>query len=220
MIRRIVSIFFVLLIATPVWSQAKGELRGGEAGAFEYYVLALSWSPSFCHDIGEKRGLEQCRPGAKNDFVVHGLWPQNRVGYPTECQTEQKELPKSSFEAAVTVFPDLKLAEHEWQRHGSCTARTPEGYLSDTAMARKKVVIPEIFRRATSEASYSPSEIEKAFLTSNPGLEGDMINVGCSRGELQEVRICFSKALDGFRHCPELQNEACRAKNIRVLAEP
>jgi ribonuclease T2 len=219
MIRRILCIFYVWLIATPVWADALGEIRGAEPGAFEYYVLALSWSPSYCHDIGDKNGSDQCRAGINNNFVIHGLWPQNVNNYPTECTSSEQDLPKTSFETATTVFPDLKLAEHEWRRHGTCTARKPLDYLADTMTARQKIVIPTVFQHVTVEGSYSPNEIENAFLKANPGLEPSMMSVACSRGELQEVRICFTKTLDGFRACPELKSGNCRAKMVRIPPE-
>src|SRR5580692_7150493 len=50
----------------------------GQPGAFDYYVLALSWSPEFCHSHPTK---PECVWG-KFGFVVHGLWPQYANGYP------------------------------------------------------------------------------------------------------------------------------------------
>lgn len=55
----------------------------GQPGAFDYYVLALSWSPEFCHSHPTK---PECVSG-KFGFVVHGLWPQYANGYPENCST-------------------------------------------------------------------------------------------------------------------------------------
>ena len=64
--------------------------RGGTPGDFDFYVLALSWSPGFCELDGDRsRNREQCGEGAGLRFVVHGLWPQNERGYPTECGAER-----------------------------------------------------------------------------------------------------------------------------------
>src|SRR5262245_819748 len=56
----------------------------GQAGVFDYYLLALSWSPTYC---AERRGTaydQQCdvRQGRPYAFVLHGLWPQNERGWP------------------------------------------------------------------------------------------------------------------------------------------
>src|SRR3954464_7133107 len=75
------------------------DVRQNEVGKFDFYVLALSWSPSFCDAAGERAGQagerggrpggragpqQQCgeRPYA---FVVHGLWPQYETGFPEYC---------------------------------------------------------------------------------------------------------------------------------------
>ncbi|NBQ38398.1 MAG: ribonuclease T [Alphaproteobacteria bacterium] len=176
MIRRLLCILYVILIATPVWAQAKGEQKGAIPGRFDFYVLALSWSPTYCANGGDKRSTDQCHIGAMNDFVVHGLWPQFESGYPTECPSDEKALPKTTLEAASHIFPDIRLADHEWKRHGSCTARAPAEYLADIATARQHI-----------------------------------------EAELQEVRICFTKDLKGFRACPELEGGSCRAASVKVL---
>ena len=56
--------------------------RADLPGRFDYYVLALSWSPQYCAGPGA-RGDPQCaRPYG---FVVHGLWPQHERGWPEDC---------------------------------------------------------------------------------------------------------------------------------------
>ena len=217
MIRRLLCILYVILIATPVWAQAKGEQKGAIPGRFDFYVLALSWSPTFCANGGDKRSTDQCHIGAMNDFVVHGLWPQFESGYPTECPSDEKALPKTTLEAASHIFPDIRLADHEWKRHGSCTARAPAEYLADIATARQHIAIPALFKQPKSELSLAPPDIEKAFMAANPGLEPAMISVACPKAELQEVRICFTKDLKGFRACPELEGGSCRAASVKVL---
>ncbi len=217
MIRRVLCILYVILIATPVWAQAKGEQRGALPGKFDFYVLALSWSPTYCANGGDKRSADQCHLGAMNDFVVHGLWPQFDSGYPTECVSDEKELPKTTLEAATRVFPDIRLADHEWKRHGTCTARAPADYLEDVGSARQHVVVPVSFKQPKSEFSVAPTDIEKAFIAANPGLEPTMISIGCPKAELQDVRICFTKDLKGFRACPELEGGSCRAPSVKVL---
>lgn len=53
---------------------------------FDFYVLSLSWSPSYCEAEGEQANGQQCRAGRPYAFVVHGLWPQYERGYPENCQ--------------------------------------------------------------------------------------------------------------------------------------
>ncbi len=220
MIRRILCILYVVLIATPVWAQAKGAQKGALPGTFDFYVLALSWSPTYCANGGDKRSPDQCLSTASNGFVVHGLWPQFEHGYPTDCPSEQADVPKALLETAHRLFPDDRLAEHEWKRHGTCTARTPAEYLADVATARQQVTVPAAFQQPRSEALLAPADIENAFLESNAGLASTMISVSCVKAELQEVRICFTKDLKGFRACPDLEGGSCRAKSVSVLPVP
>ena len=55
--------------------------RGDQAGTFDYYLLSLSWSPTYCADLREGRRDPQC-DGRPYAFVLHGLWPQNERGWP------------------------------------------------------------------------------------------------------------------------------------------
>ena len=60
---------------------------GGGDGDFDFYVLALSWSPSYCAIEGDGADPAQCANGRPYAFVVHGLWPQYEKGYPRDCET-------------------------------------------------------------------------------------------------------------------------------------
>jgi ribonuclease T2 len=71
------------LAAVAVWLTvgmgvaAAQDRRQNEPGQFDYYVLSLSWSPSFCEASGERGAPPQQQCGARAySFVVHGLWPQ------------------------------------------------------------------------------------------------------------------------------------------------
>src|SRR5262245_59569602 len=72
-------------------ARAQGRSRdsgGHQPGQFDFYVLALSWSPSFCQDSEERgrNGGEQCSTARPYSFVVHGLWPQYERGFPQNCE--------------------------------------------------------------------------------------------------------------------------------------
>ena len=43
---------------------------------FDYYVLVLGWSPTYCLKEGDERHDPQCETTLSHDFVLHGLWPQ------------------------------------------------------------------------------------------------------------------------------------------------
>src|SRR6516165_2487386 len=59
------------------------DQRQNTPGEFDYYVLSLSWSPSFCEEAEERGRNSQAQCGGRPfSFVVHGLWPQYEHGFP------------------------------------------------------------------------------------------------------------------------------------------
>lgn len=196
---------------------AQGRGGGGTPGEFDFYVLALSWSPGFCEEIGDRRSSRQCEKGRRLGFVVHGLWPQYERGFPSNCGAE-RGLPRAALDEAEGVFPEESLARYEWRQHGTCSGLGPVEFMKAVRAARAKVQVPEALSDLGEDGRTTPQAIERAFADANPGLRSDMISVQCRRGALQEVRICFTRDLRGFRPCPEVDRRACRFGPVRVSA--
>ena len=83
----------VLLVVLPglaAFGTASAQDRRQNApGEFDFYVLSLSWSPSFCAAAEERgnSGRSQAQCGERPfSFVVHGLWPQYDRGFPEYCK--------------------------------------------------------------------------------------------------------------------------------------
>jgi len=82
-----------LLISLALFALAAGgasaqDRRQNAPGEFDFYVLSLSWSPSFCEEASERgnEGRSQAQCGGRPfSFVVHGLWPQYERGFPDYC---------------------------------------------------------------------------------------------------------------------------------------
>lgn len=191
--------------------------RGGEPGRFDFYVLALSWSPGYCAGAGRSRASEQCEPGRRLGFVVHGLWPQYERGFPSECGAD-RFVPQAALAEAEGVYPERRLAIYEWRKHGTCSGLSPSAYFRAARTARDKVAIPDPLAALARDGETTPQTIERAFGAVNPGLRPDMMSVQCSRGDLQEVRVCLSKDLREFRSCPDVDRRSCRFGPIRVTA--
>jgi ribonuclease T2 len=121
-----------------------------------------------------------------------------------------------ALDAAKGLFPTEGLARHEWRRHGSCTGRSPQDYFADVRQARSAVKVPDEFERLKREEEVAPVDIQRAFERVNSRLRPGMMAVQCSRGYLQEVRICMSKDLRDFRPCPDVVRSACKAPSIKV----
>lgn len=190
---------------------------GGSPGTFDFYVLALSWSPAYCAGPGGRRDRDgQCRPGRGLGFVVHGLWPQYERGYPSNCGAFPRALTPDAMAAAGEIMPSEGLARNEWRTHGTCSGLDPTSYFKAVRRAREAVIIPDAYRKPSSPQDTSPIEIAREFSSANKGLRPDMMAVTCQRGQLQEVRICFSKDLRGFTSCPDVARSGCRSRNIEI----
>ncbi len=199
-------------------ADAAGPERGGRPGAFDFYVLALSWSPGFCALSDKADEREQCRDGAGLGFVVHGLWPQHERGYPTDCANVPRNPSRAAVAEAAGLYPDEGLARYQWRKHGTCSGRSPSDYFADVKRARDMVTIPPQLQSPAGDQAFTPIDLERAFVAVNKGLRTDMMSIVCRRGVLQEVRICLTKDLRGFRTCPEVDRSGCRFGDLKVEA--
>src|SRR5271169_5754179 len=107
------------------------ELRQNEAGQFDFYVLSLSWSPSFCAVAAERRntGTPSLQCGARPySFVVHGLWPQYVKGFPEYCQVPSPRLNRGFVSSMLDLMPAPHLIYNEWDKHGTCSGLSARAY--------------------------------------------------------------------------------------------
>ncbi len=202
------------IVAPPTSRFRRGP--SAATGNFDFYVLSLSWSSGFCATNDRAGGKGQCDIGSNLGFVVHGLWPQFERGFPSDCDPSARPPTRTALDAAKGLFPDEGLARYEWRKHGACSGKSAADYFADVRFAHDKVKIPAEFVDLRAEERVSPSEIMSAFQTANPRLRPGMMAVGCTRGVLQEVRICLSKDLRDFRPCPEVARSSCRTREVRV----
>jgi ribonuclease T2 len=185
-----------------------------QPGRFDFYVLALSWSPSYCKET-EERGRdagEQCR-GRPYSFIVHGLWPQYERGFPRDCQVPAPRLNRELMTSMLDLMPAPRLVYHEWDQHGTCTGLDAQAYFELVRKARQAVKIPDAYAAPKSTVTVAPTEVEDAFIKNNPGLSRGGIAVTCGSTRLSEVRICLSKDLK-FRDCGEVDRRACRRDKL------
>ncbi|GGC15775.1 ribonuclease T(2) [Marivita lacus] len=170
--------------------------RGEKAGAFDYYVLSLSWSPTWCAIEGDARQSPQCEADADFGWVLHGLWPQYHRGWPSYCPTVERNPSRGMTEAMADIMGTSGLAWHQWNKHGVCSGLSATQYYDLSREAYGTVVRPEIFRRLEKAVKLPASVVEEAFLEANPQLEPDMITITCRDGRIQEARICLSRSLE------------------------
>ena len=205
----------VISAASPASAQ---DRRQNTPGEFDFYVLSLSWSPSFCEEASERgnggRAGAQCG-GRPFSFVVHGLWPQYEHGFPDYCERPSPRLDRNIMTSMLDIMPAPGLIFNEWDKHGTCSGLGARAYFETIRKARSAVKIPPEFLELTDTKTIAPSEIEDAFIKANPGLSNTAIAVTCDRTRLSEVRICMSKDLQ-FRACEEIDRRACRRDQVTM----
>jgi ribonuclease T2 len=196
------------------------ERRQGEAGQFDYYVLALSWSPSYCEAAQSRRPNrapdQQCsgRPFA---FVVHGLWPQYERGFPSYCQVPAPRLNRAIVGSMLDLMPSPHLIFHEWDQHGTCSGLSPHDYFETVRKARSTVKIPSEYLDLNRPITVTSREVAEAFVKANPALSQRAMAVSCDRRRLTEVRVCLGKDLS-IHDCPEIARRTCRLGEIAMPA--
>jgi ribonuclease T2 len=190
------------------------DARQNAPGAFDFYVLALSWSPSFCAAAGERAPKQQCgeRPYS---FVVHGLWPQYEKGFPEFCQVPAPRLNRNIVSSMLDLMPAPRLIFNQWDKHGTCSGLSANAYFENVRKARAVVKIPPQYLDLQTVLTVTPDEVEEAFVAANPNLPRDAIAVTCDRTRLREVRLCLSKEF-GFRSCPDTDRRACRRDKLAM----
>ncbi len=195
-----------------------------EAGVFDYYVLALTWSPTYCVEVGDDREDPQCdrrRNGRPYAFVLHGLWPQYERGSPRECRSADRGwVPGPAADRMLDIMPSKRLVFSQYRRHGTCSGLGVDGYFKLSRQLYEKVVIPPRYVDVKDERmTVGVAELIDDFLKSNPGLKPDMMSVQCGGAghRLKEVRVCFTKSGE-FRACgrTEDQRRLCSAERMYV----
>src|SRR5260370_41677566 len=107
---RIAVCALVCALATLIAIAAAGtasaqDQRQNTPGEFDYYVLSLSWSPSFCEQAEERgnsgRSQQTQCGGRPFSFVVHGPWPQYERGFPAYFQRPPPRLRRHNMTSVL-----------------------------------------------------------------------------------------------------------------------
>ncbi len=178
-----------LLAPAPLWAE------GERAGDFDYYVMSLSWSATWCRLTGDGREDPQCDIGRKHDFTLHGLWPNYESGFPSYCRTGQPDPSRGQTAAMADIMGGAGLAFYEWKKHGRCSGLSPADYFAASRRAYDAVTIPPVLRGLSKRVKLPASVVQDAFLEANPQLSPDGITVTCDQGMIEEVRICLTRDL-------------------------
>jgi len=206
----------------PYRERPDANERTNQAGVFDYYLLALSWSPTYCAGIADGRFDPQCHSRERRyAFVLHGLWPQFEQRWPQFCQSpDNGYVPAQVADRMLDIMPSKRLIFHEYRKHGTCSGLGVEGYFDLARRMFESVKIPQRYLALEDDRlTVSPDELIREFMEANPKLARDQIVVECGGpgNRLKEVRICFNKG-GGLRACGrnEDQNRLCSAERMYV----
>lgn len=215
-VTRLAVITALFLAISLVPSEAQ-DRRQNEPGQFDFYVLSLSWSPSFCDAVTERSPQTAARqPECGKQpfaFIVQGLWPQYERGFPEFCQNPAPRLDRNIISSMIDLMPSPRLIFREWDRHGVCSGLPARAYFETVRKARAVVKIPADYLDLAQPKTVTPTEVKDAFIAANPGLPRDGIAVGCDAKRLNAVRICLGKDLQ-FRSCAEVDQRSCQREQV------
>ena len=199
-------LFLLIAAGVLLGSNRQRQHATGQPGAFDYYVLALSWSPEFCHSHPTK---PECASG-KFRFVVHGLWPQYADGYPENCSTAPGLADPSRM---TDIMPDTGLVAHEWTTHGTCSGLDADAYFKLVRQTFGSVKVPARLANPRRMFSVTPRELKEEFVAANPRLKAEDLAVSCGNNYLTAVSFCLDTQLHP-RACEGVRD--CRANMIKV----
>ncbi|TCM82668.1 ribonuclease T2 family protein [Rhodovulum steppense] len=203
--------WLVLLILTATITRAAGE----ESGNFDYYVLSLSWSPTWCALEGDARGSPQCEPGTGHGWVLHGLWPQYERGWPSYCPTAEPGPTRAETRAMADIMGSAGLAWHQWNKHGRCSGLSTSEYYALSRRAYMAVNRPDAFRKLSDNVRLPAAVVEETFLQANPTWRPDMLTITCKAGRIQEARLCLTRDMKP-RLCGDDVVEDCELRDAQM----
>jgi ribonuclease T2 len=207
--------FAYLAAAGTALARHRSHAGAGVPGEFDYYLLALSWSPAFCLSLP---GAAECNGPRRYGFIVHGLWPQNEQGWPENCAVHDS-VPDEVVHGIEDLMPARGLVYHEWSAHGACSGLAPAAFFALVRRAYSEIAIPAELSNPVEAREQSPTAISKAFLDANHRLAAQSVVVTCTgQGvpRLREVHVCLGRDLTPRACSADVSRGACRAAEVII----
>lgn len=168
------------------------------------YTLAASWSPDYCKTSRDTASMQCSRVNGRFGFVLHGLWPEAARGpSPQWCDTRQSPSPQV-LRDNLCISPSTGLMAHEWARHGSCMAPTPQKYFRVSTILWRSIHWPDA-DRLSRKRDLTAGDLREEFVAANRSWPREAVGLEISRtGWLREVQLCYGKTFLPTR-CPARQ---------------
>jgi ribonuclease T2 len=237
----IISITFAFALFSGGQALAR-DRRQNEPGNFAFYLLTLSWSPSFCasteraapansDDRGRATRADQHPGEGAGDQPRPSAWRRSRD---EQCGEQHSFVVHGLWPQYERGFPEFcqipaprlsrKIVSSMLDLMPSpqlifrewdrhCSGLPARAYFDNIRRARASVKIPEQYLGLRAPLTVTPTDVKDAFIKANPGLTRESISVACDAQRLSEVRICMSKEFE-FQDCPEVAQRSCRRDKL------
>lgn len=210
------AVLLACLLLSALAHAQSGRRKASSSGEFSYYLLVLSYAPDFCDQPQANKDPRECGAGRHVGFIVHGLWPQGETSRGPENCGPASPVSQAILQATLRYIPTESLIQHEWAAHGTCSGWSAPDYFAALRKARDSVKLPPDLNQPSQKIEIRPAEIESQIAAANPGFPKTAFRTSCYRdGELQEVRVCFSKNLSP-QACGPSAGE-CAAASVTLL---
>jgi ribonuclease T2 len=192
--KRAITFLLFLFLVLPAVAK-KHKKSGGEkaGGKFDYYLLSLSWAPNYCAGHPTDHSSE-CKTGGHTAFVLHGLWPQAGSGAPPMACAPARPVAKATVDRMLHYMPTRGLIQHEWEKHGTCSGLSADGYFAQVEQAFKSVKVPEQYSKLDQARKFDIKSLEQDFAAAN-NAPADAFRVSCHSKELVALEVCLTKDL-------------------------
>ncbi|MDD7971578.1 ribonuclease T2 [Roseinatronobacter alkalisoli] len=202
---------YAVLDGTPA---ARAPNAQGHDG---YFILSISWTPSWCAYEGDSRNDDRCARGSGAGWLVHGLWPQNADGtWPEFCDSSQPAPSRAQTAGMTDIMGSSGLAWHQWRKHGTCSNLSADAYFAAMRSAFNAVQLPP--GAGPQDQRVQPADLMGALKQANPDMQGDVAFLTCHSGRVQELRICLSHDLGPTRCDARTLERACAASPLVMPA--
>jgi ribonuclease T2 len=208
-----IILVLVLLLISSLAARKHHPQSPDNPSTFDYYLLSLSWAPTYCAAHPDDNSTE-CRPGEHKTFVLHGLWPQSQSGAPPENCGNARPVSQQIVRHMLAYFPSAGLVQHEWAKHGTCSSLSAGDYFAKVEQAFQALQVPDAYRNVDQQTTVSRHDIEANFASANHAPEA-AFRLSCHNGELVSAEACMSKSLQ-FQACSQSVRE-CPANQVTLL---
>ncbi|GAU35494.1 hypothetical protein TSUD_384490 [Trifolium subterraneum] len=182
------------------------------AAPYHHLTRTDQWPSATCF-----KGYKPCKHPIPSYFTLHGIWPSNKASHPEWCTpplfdpTEITSLVSKLSIAWPSLFvDDEKMWEHQWNRHGSCSAFKEYDYFKLGIDIWEEYNLTSILENNGIRPGgfYRMEKIRDAIAYSRIGFKPSLV---CDGKLLKEIKLCLDPLGQSYIACPRL-SRSCKGK--------